>query len=72
MATISLTGKQIDDVVKRELLTRMCDYTYSYSTPDVEEVLTFYSVWRYYANEVDKRILSEEHPEIQKIIDKGW
>ena len=72
MATISLTGHQIDDVVKRELLTRMCDYSYGYSTPDTEEVLTFYSVWRYYANEADRRILSEEHPQIQKIIDKGW
>jgi len=72
MATISLTGNQIDDVVKRELLTRMCDYAYSYGTPDTEEVLTFYSVWRYYANEADIRILSEEHPQIQKIIDAGY
>ena len=72
MATISLTGNQIDDVVKRELLTRMCDYSYEYDTPDTEEVLTFYNVWRYYANEADRRILREEHPQIQKIIDVGW
>ena len=47
MALISLTGNQIDDVVKRELFVRMCDYAYSYDTPDVEEVLNFYKVWSF-------------------------
>ena len=68
MATISLTSHQIDDVVKRELLTRMCDYAYSYDTPDVDEVLNFYKVWSFYAESGDYRILREEHPEIQKIV----
>jgi hypothetical protein len=72
MATISLTGNQIDDVVKRELLTRMCDYAYSYGTPDVEEVLNFYKIWSFYARSTDYRILREEHPQIQKIINAGW
>jgi len=72
MTTISLTGKQIDDVVKRELFVRMCDYAYSYDTPDVEEVLTFYKVWSFYARSDDYRILREEHPEIQKIVNAGW
>lgn len=72
MATISLSGNQIEEVVKRELFIRMCDYAYSYDTPDVEEVLTFYKVWSFYAGSTDYRILREEHPEIQKIIDAGW
>lgn len=68
MATISLTGNQIDDVVKSELFVRMCDYAYSYDTPDVEEVLNFYKVWSFYAESGDYRVLREEHPEIQKIV----
>jgi hypothetical protein len=72
MTTISLTGKQIDDVVKCELFVRMCDYAYSYDTPDVEEVLNFYKVWSFYAESSDYRILREEHPEIQKIVNAGW
>jgi hypothetical protein len=72
MALISLTGNQIDDVVKSELLVRMCDYAYSYDTPDVEEVLNFYKVWSFYAESGDYRILREEHPEIQKIVNAGW
>jgi len=46
----------------------MCDYAYSYDTPDVEEVLNFYKVWSFYAESGDYRILREEHPEIQKIV----
>tara|TARA_A100001015_G_C14853652_1_gene657511 strand:- start:528 stop:746 length:219 start_codon:yes stop_codon:yes gene_type:complete len=72
MTTISLTVKQVDEVIKRELLIRMVDYAYSYATPDVEEVLTFYSVWKFYANSDDRRVLREEYPEIQEIIDTGW
>jgi len=31
-------------------------------------VLTFYKVWSFYAESGDYRILREEHPEIQKIV----
>lgn len=71
MATISLTGDQITEVVKRELLTRMVDYTVGYpSGPDPDEVMNFYLVWRFYATPLDFRVLAEEFPEVQKVIDE--
>ena len=71
MATISLTGDQITEVVKRELLTRMVDYTVGYpSGPDPDEVMNFYLVWRFYATPLDFRVLREEFPEVQKVIDE--
>ena len=72
MAMIRLTGSQIDEVVKNELLFRMIDYAYSYDDPDVDEVLNFYAVWRFYANDTDFRLLKEVHPTIHEIVSSGW
>ena len=71
MATISLTGDQITEVVKRELFTRMVDYAVGYpSGPDPDEVMNFYFVWRFYATPQDFRVLAEEFPDVQKVIDE--
>ena len=70
MATISLSGNQIADVIKSELLDRMVDYTTSYESPDADEVLNFYFVWRFYANSQDFEMLAKKYPEVQKVIDE--
>ena len=67
MATISLSGRQVIEVLKTECKVMMLDYYFSYHVPDERTVRDYYKIWRLYAPVHEREAFFMEYPEIRNI-----
>jgi len=72
MATISLSGRQVVEVMKTECKVMMLDYYFSYHVPDEQTVRDYYKIWRLYASVRERDAFFQEHPEIMELVNDDF